>query len=79
MQYQMLPSFIFGFLLTVFPRWMGLPEIDRWRYLPVGLGLFGGQLATLAGGIRLRPRSGGRLLDDPGRMAGRRCHPAARC
>jgi uncharacterized protein involved in response to NO len=47
MQYQMLPSFIFGFLLTVFPRWMGLPDIPRWRYLPVGLGLFGGQLATL--------------------------------
>ncbi|WP_460834072.1 NnrS family protein [Lysobacter humi (ex Lee et al. 2017)] len=51
MQYQMLPSFIFGFLLTTFPRWMGLPEIDRWRYAPVGLGLFGGQLATLAGAL----------------------------
>ena len=23
MQYQVLPAFIFGFLLTVFPRWMG--------------------------------------------------------
>jgi uncharacterized protein involved in response to NO len=23
MQYQVLPPFIFGFLLTVFPRWMG--------------------------------------------------------
>jgi uncharacterized protein involved in response to NO len=51
----MLPSFIFGFLLTVFPRWMGLPEIDRWRYLPVGLGLFGGQLATLAGSFGFGP------------------------
>jgi uncharacterized protein involved in response to NO len=49
MQYQMLPSFIFGFLLTVFPKWMGQPEIPRVRYLPVGIGLFGGQLATLAG------------------------------
>ena len=49
MQYQMLPSFVFGFLLTTFPRWMGLPEFDRWRYAPVGLGLFGGQLATLLG------------------------------
>jgi uncharacterized protein involved in response to NO len=49
MQYQMLPSFIFGFLLTVFPRWMGLPDLPRWRYAPVGLGLFGGQLATLLG------------------------------
>ncbi len=25
MQYQVLPAFIFGFLLTVFPRWMNLP------------------------------------------------------
>lgn len=49
MQYQVLPSFIFGFLLTVFPRWMGLKEFERWRYAPVGLGLFGGQIATLLG------------------------------
>jgi uncharacterized protein involved in response to NO len=49
MQYQMLPSFIFGFLLTVFPRWMGLPDLQRWRYVPVGIGLFGGQLATMLG------------------------------
>jgi uncharacterized protein involved in response to NO len=51
MQYQMLPSFIFGFLLTTFPRWMGLPDFDRWRYAPVGIGLFGGQIATLLGAI----------------------------
>ena len=49
MQYQMLPSFVFGFLLTVFPRWMGLPELERWRYAPVGIGLFSGQVATLCG------------------------------
>ena len=49
MQYQMLPSFIFGFLLTTFPRWTGLPEFGRRRYLPVGLGIFGGQIATLLG------------------------------
>ncbi|MBN8791647.1 MAG: NnrS family protein [Stenotrophomonas nitritireducens] len=49
MQYLVLPSFIFGFLLTVFPRWMGLPELERWRYVPVGLGLMGGQLAILLG------------------------------
>lgn len=49
MQYQVLPPFIFGFLLTVFPRWMGLPALSRWHYLPVGLGLFGGQLLTLIG------------------------------
>ena len=51
MQYQMLASFIFGFLLTTFPRWMGLREFERWRYVPVGLGLFGGQIATLLGAI----------------------------
>lgn len=55
MQYQMLPSFIFGFLLTVFPRWMGLPDLPRWRYLPVGAGLFGGQLATIAGAFGYEP------------------------
>lgn len=49
MQYQVLASFVFGFLLTVFPRWMGLPEIPRWRYAPVGAGVFGGQVATLLG------------------------------
>ena len=27
MQYQVLPSFIFGFLLTVFPRWISLPAL----------------------------------------------------
>ena len=49
MQYQVLPSFVFGFLLTVFPKWMGLPELNRWHYVPVGVGLFGGQLLTLVG------------------------------
>ena len=51
MQYQMLPSFIFGFLLTTFPRWMGLPEASRWHYVPVGAGMSGGQLATLLGAV----------------------------
>lgn len=51
MQYQMLPSFMFGFLLTVFPRWLGLPELSRWRYVPVGMGLFGGQITTLLGAL----------------------------
>jgi uncharacterized protein involved in response to NO len=49
MQYQVLPSFMFGFLLTVFPRWMNLPELQRAHYVPVGIGLFGGQLLTLIG------------------------------
>ncbi|MBJ6977855.1 MULTISPECIES: NnrS family protein [unclassified Luteimonas] len=51
MQYQMLPSFIFGFLLTTFPRWMGLPDAARWHYVPVGLGMFGGQIAVLLGAL----------------------------
>ena len=38
MQYQVLTPFIFGFLLTVFPRWMNLPALSRWHYVPVGLG-----------------------------------------
>jgi len=49
MQYQLMPPFMFGFLLTVFPRWMGLPELTRWHYLPVGLGLLGGQVAVITG------------------------------
>ena len=49
MQYQVLPAFIFGFLLTVFPRWMGQQEATKWHYLPVGLGLLLGQALTLGG------------------------------
>ena len=49
MQYQVLPTFIFGFLLTVFPRWMAQTDASRWHYLPVGLGLVLGQVLTLAG------------------------------
>ena len=49
MQYQVLPPFIFGFLLTVFPRWMSQPDLTRWHYLPVGFGLLSGQLLCLAG------------------------------
>ena len=49
MQYQVLAPFMFGFLLTVFPRWMGQDDLTRWHYVPVGIGLFGGQLLTLAG------------------------------
>lgn len=51
MQYQLFPPFFFGFLLTVFPRWMGLPDFTRWHYVPVGLGLLGGQVATVAGAL----------------------------
>lgn len=49
MQYQVLPPFMFGFLLTVFPRWMNQPSMQRKHYVPVGIGLFGGQALTLIG------------------------------
>lgn len=49
MQYQLLPSFVFGFLLTEVPRWAGQPEVSRWHHAPVGIGLCGGQLLTLVG------------------------------
>jgi len=66
-----LPSFIFGFLLTVFPKWIGQPEIARWRYLPVGLGMFGGQLVTLFGALGWGPGIGvGLLLTLAGWIAG---------
>ncbi|MCA9679236.1 MAG: NnrS family protein [Kofleriaceae bacterium] len=51
MQYQMLPSFIFGFLLTTFPKWTKQPELARWRFIPVGVAMIAGQLATLAGAL----------------------------
>jgi uncharacterized protein involved in response to NO len=57
MQYQVLASFVFGFLLTVFPKWMGLQELPRSRYVPVGLGVFGGQVATLLGALGWAPGS----------------------
>lgn len=51
MQYQVLPSFMFGFLLTVFPRWMNQPALTRRHYVPVAVGLLGGQVLTLAGSV----------------------------
>ncbi|MDZ4116121.1 MAG: NnrS family protein [Xanthomonadaceae bacterium] len=49
MPLQVLAPFMFGFLLTVFPRWMNQPALSRWHYLPVGVGLFGGQVLMLVG------------------------------
>jgi len=51
MQYQMLPSFIFGFLLTTFPKWMKQPDVTPRWFVPVGLALISGQVATLAGAL----------------------------
>src|SRR3546814_11683825 len=55
MQYQVLPSFFFGFLLTVFPRWLGEPDLHRRAAWPVGAGLFGSQILTIAGALGCRP------------------------
>jgi uncharacterized protein involved in response to NO len=54
-QYGMLPAFMFGFLLTVFPRWTGQPDLARRRYVPVFAGLFGGYLLAQVGLLDLRP------------------------
>lgn len=54
-QYGMLPPFIFGFLLTVFPRWMGQPALQRRHYVPVFIGIFGGYLLAQIGLLDLRP------------------------
>ncbi len=51
MQFQVLPTFIFGFLLTTFPKWTKQPELAPRRFVPVGLALIAGQLATLAGAL----------------------------
>ena len=34
MLYGLFPFFIFGFLLTVYPRWMNAPPVPRARYVP---------------------------------------------
>lgn len=49
MPYQVLAPFMFGFLLTVFPRWTSQPALAVRHYLPVGLGLLGGQALVLTG------------------------------
>jgi len=36
MLFLMAPSFFFGFLLTVFPRWIGYPDLGRSQYVPIG-------------------------------------------
>lgn len=48
MQYASLAPFLFGFLLTVFPRWMNLAEIPRAAYAAVFGLLLGGGLMVLA-------------------------------
>ena len=54
-QYGMLPLFIFGFLLTVFPRWLGQPALTKRHYVPVFVGMFGGYLLAHVGLLDLKP------------------------
>ena len=54
-QYGMLGPFIFGFTLTVFPRWSGQPELRRGAYVPVFIGVFGGYVLAVIGLLDLRP------------------------
>ena len=54
-QYGMLAMFIFGFLLTVFPRWMGQAALSKRAYIPVFVGIFGGYLLSHIGLLNLRP------------------------
>ncbi|WP_219895078.1 NnrS family protein [Aquisediminimonas profunda] len=37
MLYLLLPPFFFGFLLTVFPRWMGYADLVVRQYAPIGI------------------------------------------
>ena len=41
------PAFIFGFLLTVFPRWMGQPDLKPAQFGPVAVGLALGMVAVV--------------------------------
>lgn len=47
--FGMLPMFFFGFLLTVFPRWLDRPALTRGAYVPVFACTFGGYLIAHMG------------------------------
>lgn len=48
-EYGMLPPFILGFLMTVFPRWLDRPPLRMRQYLPVFALQSGGYLLAVAG------------------------------
>jgi uncharacterized protein involved in response to NO len=48
-QYGMLPLFMLGFLLTVFPRWLNRPALRAYHYLPVFALQFGGYVTAHVG------------------------------
>jgi uncharacterized protein involved in response to NO len=47
--FAVLPSFVFGFLFTTFPRWMNGPPVPRGAYVATAALLAAGTLAWLAG------------------------------
>jgi len=47
--FTVLPTFIFGFLFTTFPRWMNGPEVPRIAYVAVAILQVAATLAWLAG------------------------------
>jgi len=49
MLYGVFPFFIFGFLFTVYPRWMGATVIPRRAYVAVAVLLYGGVLLFYTG------------------------------
>src|SRR5574337_217367 len=52
-QYGLFPLFMFGFLMTTFPRWLGRPDLPRTRFLPVAGCVFGGYLLANVGLLNL--------------------------
>ncbi len=54
-QFGMLPLFMFGFLLTVFPRWLRQPALTRRHYVPVFAAMFAGYLLAHVGLLGHQP------------------------
>jgi uncharacterized protein involved in response to NO len=52
-QYGTFPLFMFGFLLTVFPRWMNRPALTPAHYVPVAGCIFGGYVLANVGLLNL--------------------------
>jgi uncharacterized protein involved in response to NO len=48
-QYGLFPLFMFGFLMTTFPRWLGRPDLPWTRYVPVAGCIFGGYVLANVG------------------------------
>ena len=63
MQYGLFPTFMFGFLLTVFPRWLGRPALTRMRYLPVAAPVLGGYVLANVGLLGTALTAGRAVVD----------------